>query len=90
MPAVDAFDYNTKSLDSPASKAFAITPTDGVEITYVTRGLFTGSGGSITLILEDDTSAVTLINVPSGIVLPLRVKQVNSTSTTATGLIGLY
>lgn len=87
----DSFSNNAKGLDSPASKAFAITPADGTDLASVTRGIYTGTGGTLVCVLADDSSTVTFSNVPAGIVLPLRIKQVYSTGTTASmGLIGLY
>lgn len=86
----DNFISHSAGLDSPASKAFAITPSDSTDLPDVTRGLYTGTGGTIVLILTDDASAVTLNSVPAGTVLPLRVRRVLATGTTASmNLIGL-
>lgn len=90
MTATDTFVGEGGVMHSaPARKAFTISPSDSSELTYVTRGIYTGAGGAIAVILVDDTSSVTFANVPAGIVLPLRARQVKSTGTTATGLIGL-
>jgi len=88
MSAIDTyqFDYD----NSPALKGFAVTKHDTNELPYVTRALFVGVGGDVSVILRDDETAVLLKNVPSGAMLPLRVKQVKSTDTTATNMIGLY
>lgn len=86
---IDKFS-STPNTQDPARRAVAITPSDTTGLDEVCRGIFTGSGGTIVVLLGGDTVAVTLTNVPAGIVLPLRVKRVNATSTTATGLIALY
>lgn len=86
----DMFSTHTSGLDSPARSAFAITPSDSAAVGVVTRGLYSGAGGTIVCILAGDADAVTFTNVPAGVVLPLRIKQVLSTGTTATGLVGLF
>lgn len=76
--------------DTRASiSAFAITPNDGADLATNTRGIYVGGTGNLAVILEDDTSVVTFMAVPVGSLLPIRVKRVNSTGTTATNLIGL-
>lgn len=88
--ADDSFN-GIKSFEGPATRGFAITPVDATDLASVTRGIYTGTGGTLVCVLEDDTSTVTFTNVPAGIVLPLRIKQVYSTGTTASmGLVGLY
>jgi hypothetical protein len=49
-----------------------------------------GGAGNISLILSEDSSAVTFSNVPAGTILPFQVKQVRSTNTTATLIVALY
>lgn len=75
----------------PAVEALAVTPDDGNDLAWVTRGLYTGSGGTIVVTLEnnDDGSFVTLTNVNPGVVLGFAVKRVWDTGTTATGIIAL-
>lgn len=75
-------------VDSPASRAFAITPNDSTDLTTQTRALYVGTAGNLVVTLVGDSSSVTFSNVAAGY-HPLRVKRVHATSTTATGLIGL-
>ena len=75
-------------LDSPASKAFAITPNDGADLPVATRSLYVGTGGSLVVTLVGDTAAVTFTGLQAGY-HPLRVKKVAVTGSTATGLVGL-
>lgn len=77
-------------VDAPATRAFAVTTSDTVNFEFTTRGLWTGTGGTIVLVPMGQSNAVTFASVPPGVVLPIRVKRVNATNTTATGLIGLY
>jgi len=72
-----------------ATKTQAITPSDSSTITPTLNGLYVGSGGDVALMLEQNSAAVTFSNVPSGSILPLRIKQVMATNTTATYLVGL-
>jgi len=74
----------------PATHAFAITPHDTNQLATVTRAIYVGAGGDITLILRDDTVAVTLVAVPTGTILPMQVRLVKSQGTSAATLIGLY
>lgn len=73
----------------PSSSAFAITPSDSVNLAYPTRALYVGTGGDIVLLLWDDTTVITLKNVLGGSCLPLCVKRVNETDTGASDLVGL-
>jgi len=77
----------SKSADSCASTAFAITPADSVMTTQA-RALFIGTGGNLA-VLTADGSSVTFSNVAAGTILPVSVKQVSATNTTASNIIGL-
>lgn len=76
-------------LDTPAVRAFSITPNDGADLPEVVRALYVGGAGDISVILVGDSSAVVLVAVPVGSLLPIRVKRVRATGTTATSIIGL-
>jgi hypothetical protein len=79
----------------PATGARAVTPTDNTAIP-VTRALYVGGAGNIVVKMADvvDPTAagntVTFTGVLAGSVLPISVKCVNSTSTTATSIVALY
>ena len=69
--------------------AFAITPSDTVNH-QVTRAIWVGGTGNISVLMMDGTSAVfTAVAASTNLPWPMRVRRVNATSTTATGLIGL-
>jgi len=78
---------NYGSVIAPAGGAFAVTPADGTNI-YATA-LYVGVGGDIKVDMENGDSAVTFVGVPTGAVLPIRVRRVYSTDTTATDIVGL-
>ena len=71
-----------------AKNAFAITPSDTVFLTKNASALYVGGTGNITCVTaEGDTVLFTAI--PEGAILPINVKRVNATATTATLIIGL-
>lgn len=90
MPAVDKFASYVSSTGSPARRGFAITPHDTDELPFVTRGIYVGNAGDVTVVLVQESGPVTFENVAAGSMLPVFVKQVLSTGTTATSLIGLH
>jgi hypothetical protein len=49
-----------------------------------------GVGGNLSVKLRDDSAAVVLVGVAEGTILPLQVKQVMETDTTATNIIALW
>jgi hypothetical protein len=72
----------------PAERAFAITPNDSADLARATRGVMVSGAGNLNVILKLDSSAV-VIAVSANVLYPLQIKRVLSTSTTATGIVGL-
>ena len=76
--------------DWPATKLRAVTPNDEDPLPDgVCRALYVGTTGDVVLIAEEDDAAVTLPNVPVGI-LPVSTKSVLATGTTASDIVALY
>jgi hypothetical protein len=71
-----------------ATSCVAITPHATNEINP-TRGIMVTVAGNIACRFEDDSSDVT-IPVSANTVYPFAIKAVRVTSTTATGIFGLY
>lgn len=84
----DRFESTATGLSGPASHGFAITPHDSTELSEVTRAIFIGGAGNVSVVLASGAT-LTFSNLPGGSVLPIRAKQVKSTGTTATALLGL-
>lgn len=84
----DQFTNIASGVDGPATDAFAITPNDSADLVQVTRGLFVGAGGDVVIVTRAGTTA-TFTNIQGGAVLPLRVRRILATGTTASGIIGL-
>lgn len=77
-----------RGMADPVDHAFGITPNDGTDLTTWALALYVGAAGNVKV----DTwggETVTFANAPVG-VLPVRVRRVWSTGTTATSLVGLY
>jgi hypothetical protein len=73
-----------------ASSAFTVTPSDSTDLSVITSALYVGFTGNVSLICSGDSAAVTFFNVPGGSFLPLHVKRVRSTGTTASGIVGVF
>ena len=70
------------------NRGAAITPSDTVDETNVYDAIHVGGAGNIVVVWEDGTTA-TLTGCLAGHVYRYRGRRVNSTSTTATGLVGV-
>jgi hypothetical protein len=86
---MDTFKNHTRSLTSPPEHAVAILPQDGTDLPVVTRALYVGTGGDVAVRMLDG-SVVTLSNVPSGTLLPLRIDRVLATGTSAGAILGFW
>lgn len=77
----------------PYNNAAVITPSDTVNITaYPTRGttraLYVGGAGVVVAVFEDGSTAS--FTCTAGQVLPVAIKRVNTTNTTATLMLALW
>lgn len=75
---------------SASGSAVAVTPNDNTDLPLTSRGLFIGTGGHVAVILDKDAASVVLKNIPSGSVLPIRIRRVLATGTTALDIVALY
>lgn len=76
---------------NPASKAYAVTPNDGADISFVSRAIWVGSAGNLRVMMADQypSEPVTFVAVAAGTLLPIRVRRVYSTGTTAGNILCL-
>lgn len=67
----------------------AVTPSDTVNLTKEVQGFVASGAGNVVIVFWDDTTLTIAAsaNVP---VTGYQIKRINSTSTTATGIRGLY
>jgi hypothetical protein len=87
MPAVEKFVSN--SVQAPARNAEAVTPHNTTELDTVSRALWVGGGGNITVLMADGQT-VLISGIASGTLLPIQIKRVNSTGTTATLMVAFH
>lgn len=86
----DPFKSHETALNSPARNSFSITPNDSIDLSVTCRALFIGIGGDVSVILVGDTSPTVFKNIQAGTIVPISVKRVEATLTTATDILGLY
>ena len=72
-----------------AVDAFLVTPSDSVDFSSVTRAISFAGVGTLTILTQDGT----VVTIPSGalaagVMHPIGAQRVNSTNTTATGIVG--
>ena len=65
----------------------AVTPSDTTDLPRLTDGLWVGTGGNLVAVMQNNTTLT--FAVPSGGWLPIAARRVNSTNTTATGIVAL-
>lgn len=86
---MDLFSSTASTLDSPARAGAVLTPDDAVDLAVVTRAVYVGGGGTLAVELADGDT-VTFAGVPTGAVLPVRLKRLLATGTSASGIVGLW
>ena len=85
----DSFEFFADQPTAPSSNCFSIAPSDTQELSAVTKAIYVGEGGDITLRSAKGTADVVFRNVPAGYVLDVRTSQIRETGTTASALVGL-
>jgi hypothetical protein len=71
------------------TSAAAVTKSDTTEL-GPTRALYIGGAGNVAVMMQGDDAAVTFTAVPVGTILPISVRRVMSTDTTATNIVAIY
>ena len=66
----------------------SVTASDTVDLPKIADALYAGSNGVIQAVSQDGT--VVAFHCVTGVVIPIKVKRVNSTSTTANNVVALY
>lgn len=70
------------------TKAFAIVPSNTVNFAARARAFYVGVGGDVTVVNSDGTTCL-FTGVGQGSIIPVECIRINSTGTTASGLVGL-
>lgn len=84
----DPFLHERVTREMPARNAAAVTTHNTNDLPIVARALWVGVAGDVSVILAGDEASVILKNV-SGLV-PVSVKRVRTTGTTATDIVALW
>lgn len=87
--AMSSYQLETTLNSHPATHAFAVTASNTVDLPHVTRFIMVGVAGDVAVVTLNGDS-VTLKGVAAGVPIPICVRQILSTGTAATGIVGLY
>ena len=82
----------TQTIDSPTAPAqdcFPIDPAISEDLPKVTKAIFVGNGGDVTLRLLRASADVTFRNLPTGYMLDVRAIAIRNAGTSAANLVGL-
>lgn len=85
---IDRFETVNSGISGPAFDAFSVTPDDSADLSEVTRALYVGGAGDITLITKGGTQIV-FAQINAGSFLPIRASRVLAAGTSATNIVGL-
>lgn len=83
----DIFQNHQASLQSPASRVFAVTPDDGADLATATRAINVAAAGIVRV--QTVAGDVGDVFVAAGIPFPVRAIRIHATGTTAAGIVGL-
>ena len=89
MPAIDVFRSYGSDSQGPATHAADVAPSDGSDISHVTRAIYVGGAGDLRVTLKGGGD-VTFRNLGSGVLLPVRATRVWQSGTTAGDLVALW
>ena len=88
MPALDG--AGEGQMMFPGSNAEVVTPNDTTTLVWMSRALYVGVGGDVSVQMAGTGTAIVFKNVQTGAVLPIRIQRVNSTAMTATNMVSIY
>lgn len=83
----DPFESRVSALHDPARDIFPVTPSDAADLPQVAVGLYVEQGGALRIdTVAGQTRSLVVGNLS---LLPVGVRRVHATGTTALGLHGL-
>ncbi len=96
----DHYSDQKPTIDSVLVSGFSITPDNVNNLSVNTRALYIGNSGNVRIqtvgfynqMANTYTSntVLTLLNVPTGALLPIRAMKVYASGTTANNIVGFY
>ena len=84
---MDLFRNRVSGLESPGYDGKNLTPDDATDLAHVTRAVWVGVVGDIDVILASGET-VNFKNASGW--MPLRIKRLNETGTTAADIVGVW
>lgn len=78
------FENRTSSLAGPATDILPVTPNDVTEMPDVAIALYVETGGNLSVLTA--RGGVRSLTVANNSILPVGIKRVNASGTTATGI----
>ncbi len=90
MWAMKAIPDRGETFQDPWVECAAVTPNDSADLAFYSRGLYVGGAGAVAVTLENQTvgaAGIVFLGVPAGTFLPIVVRRVGATGTTATGIV---
>lgn len=78
------FENRTSSLAGPATDIFPVTPSDTVDMQNVAIALYVETGGNLSVITS--RGGARSISVANNSILPVGIRRVNASGTSATGI----
>ena len=84
---MNPFENRSLALSGPATDAMPVVPDDVSDLPDVAVGLYVETAGTISIVTV--TGQTRIIAVADFSILPIGVRRVNATGTTATGLHAL-
>jgi hypothetical protein len=72
-----------------SSKTAVISKSDTVNFPFVTRAIYVGGTGTMTIVHADGTTTL-FSAIPAGSIIPVEAIRVNSTGTDATLMVALF
>lgn len=88
MPATNQQQNLAEGLESPHDNAAAITPSDSTDLGFVTRAIYVGQQGTLTVTMLGGGDVT--FNCGAHLLLPIRVTRVLATGTSANDLVALW
>jgi hypothetical protein len=83
--------FTPSDVTEPAASLRSVTPHASNSLPDgVCRALWVGGAGDVSVIAENDTTAVLIAGLVAGSLLPVRVKAVRAVGTTAANIVALY
>ncbi|MFK7941611.1 MAG: hypothetical protein AB8B85_01660 [Paracoccaceae bacterium] len=76
--------------DGPSVDGATITPNDSADLSPLPRALYIGGAGNVSVDTFGGTESLVFVGAQAGSIIPMAVRRVNATGTTATDIVAMY